>query len=507
MEDRPGGSEELNTTSLVFSRPDSAISSYYSYPASTPFINTDYIRAVDGPVNACPTSDRDVISALKNLHEKVKKLELERNVAEQNLKSLASETEQYKELLSMGKHTERSCSHRETQAADSRNVFTKQTQELEGQISSAEHRCQRLEKQLEQMRKMVNNSEQNRRELMEQMRRLQQKDMTDADVRFHKERLNELERDQRRLVLTQTLAELKIKELEQLLQEEKMHRETLQERTAQLETVAHGKRTLSPPWSPHTTDTEPPVTQVCKLRKSVKKKKKPGSSRHLPGTFRSDPMSHYRLNLAEIPFVAGQSTGPSHSLGANVQNVLAMLKLHNPALCSQICENGQYQRSGPADSGGPGNGDIKHVLCDLLDQLQDEFGQLSSQHQAVMSQMHAARNAHVREQLEQELDMLSSNMEIKGQQITRIRQHQSRLQAASQAQQSSARGPAPKITHTATNIPQQHDTDVGNKNTNSRSHAHNKRKDSRALGNPALLVLKDVKKIQRTLRKEDLYWE
>lgn len=40
----------------------------------------------------------------------------------------------------------------------------------------------------------------------------------------------------------------------------------------------------------------------------MKKKRKPGSSRHLPGTFRSDPMLHYRLNLAEIPFVAGQVT-------------------------------------------------------------------------------------------------------------------------------------------------------------------------------------------------------
>lgn len=81
------------------------------------------------------------------------------------------------------------------------------------------------------------------------------------------------------------------------------------------------------------------------------------------------------------------------------------------------------------------------------------------------------------------------------------------LQAASQAQQSSAREPSSKLTHTATNIPQQHDAGVRNKNTNSRSHVYNKIKDSRALGNPALLVLRDVKKIQRTLRKEDLYWE
>ena len=44
-----------------------------------------------------------VISALKNLQDKVKKLELERTQAEQNLQTLASETEQYKDMLNHDK--------------------------------------------------------------------------------------------------------------------------------------------------------------------------------------------------------------------------------------------------------------------------------------------------------------------------------------------------------------------------------------------------------------------
>lgn len=40
-----------------------------------------------------------VISALKNLQEKVRKLELERGAAENNLKSLAAETIRYKDIL------------------------------------------------------------------------------------------------------------------------------------------------------------------------------------------------------------------------------------------------------------------------------------------------------------------------------------------------------------------------------------------------------------------------
>ena len=44
-----------------------------------------------------------VISALRNLQDKVKKLELERTEAEQNLHTLASETEQYKDMLNHDK--------------------------------------------------------------------------------------------------------------------------------------------------------------------------------------------------------------------------------------------------------------------------------------------------------------------------------------------------------------------------------------------------------------------
>ena len=40
-----------------------------------------------------------VISALKNLQEKIRKLEVERGTAENNLKSLAAETTKYKNIL------------------------------------------------------------------------------------------------------------------------------------------------------------------------------------------------------------------------------------------------------------------------------------------------------------------------------------------------------------------------------------------------------------------------
>ena len=45
---------------------------------------------------------------------------------------------------------------------------------------------------------------------------------------------------------------------------------------------------------------------------------------------------HYRLKLGDIPFVVGKSTTPSHHLGSNIQNVISLLKMHHPKICGQI---------------------------------------------------------------------------------------------------------------------------------------------------------------------------
>lgn len=72
-----------------------------------------------------------------------------------------------------------------------------------------------------------------------------------------------------------------------------------------------------------------------------------------------------------------QSTGPSHSLGANVQKVLAMMKMHNPVLCSQIYPDWDSLGTDDPSSADSSRGSIERDLSDLLSQLQDEFGQLS----------------------------------------------------------------------------------------------------------------------------------
>ncbi|XP_005097145.2 centrosomal protein of 57 kDa-like isoform X2 [Aplysia californica] len=511
-------------------------SKYMEYPPTKPFVNTDFTRP-DRPVNAYPTSDRDaVISALRNLQDKVKKLEIERTAAEHNLRCLAEETEQYKGLVSSDRkatHTDTSSSGGAggpvTNGGGGGGYVGSQTRELEGQLSSAEGRCQVLEQQLDYMRKLVENSEQDRRSLMEKtLQARQDRDAAGSDIKVHLDRLKELERDQLRLTATQTLAESKIKQLENQVREEKLHRRTLQDRTAQLETATRDKkmapvRTEISTQAPSSTIKSPaPVSAAVRTKKPPKKKKKkaaaPPVKRPTSACRSSEPSRHYRLNLAEIPFVAGKSTTPSHSLGANVQKVLAMMKSHNTALCTNSCHHGssEGQRSdSPASSTGSSVVSTDQELNDLLSQLQDEFGQLSSEHQDLMHQIHSCRDSRLQEQLEQELDVLVSRMEAKGQQIAKVRQHQQKLDEGKKVRPASATakvGDKAKRPHSAggrmvSTHYNHHQHRSQNGHSRPKPHNCNKPVGNSALGKPALFMLRDMKKLQTTLRRDDLCWE
>lgn len=88
-----------------------------------------------------------------------------------------------------------------------------------------------------------------------------------------------------------------------------------------------------------------------------------------------------------------QSTSPSHSVHANVQSILHMMKHHQPQLCKRIgalnrSEDGirkNLQKDFPLSSSSPHERDAemeqKHQplgsLSDLLLALQDELGQMS----------------------------------------------------------------------------------------------------------------------------------
>ncbi|GFO01499.1 hypothetical protein PoB_002800400, partial [Plakobranchus ocellatus] len=127
----------------------------------------------------------------------------------------------------------------------------------------------------------------------------------------------------------------KIRELEEKVKEERVHRRLLQERTAYLESeTKHGKKGPQPgtaaprpppvahaPRIPVTTQTPHIVKkstgtnsgpQSNKTKKPPKKKMKKKSAMNArrphssPCAREREQSRHYRLNLAEIPFVAGK---------------------------------------------------------------------------------------------------------------------------------------------------------------------------------------------------------
>eukprot|EP00058_Branchiostoma_floridae_P026707 XP_002612198.1 hypothetical protein BRAFLDRAFT_88941 [Branchiostoma floridae] len=136
----------------------------------------------------------------------------------------------------------------------------------------------------------------------------------------------------------------------------------------QLQTQAETNRILLEAASP----------QSSPKPKKKKVKKKKASKQQCSSRPRTQPGTHYRLNLGDIPFVAGKSTTPSHSLGANVQRVIALMKRHNPALCNDQMANRKTARRLLPSSGDSSTASASESeLSDLLQGLQDEFGQMS----------------------------------------------------------------------------------------------------------------------------------
>lgn len=509
----PASSVRTPAKRALYRNQDETINStsYQDYPTNKPFINDDYRRNSSKPPSAFPESNRSaVISALKNLQEKVRKLELERGAAENNLKSLAAETIRYKDILQK--------EHENDQPIQS--TMSKHTQELETQLSSAETRCNLLEKQLDYMKKMVQNAEVDRQEavartsILERKQEHQYERANQENIRRHEfkpppqfsvqaEKINELEREHLKLTATQALAENKIRELESKLQEEQHHRKMIENKAAELESVAQSSRILMQAGN---IDEPVPKAKKTKKKKKVVPSKKP---RTQPPP---DYGKHYRLNLAEIPFVAGKSSTPSHSVGANVQRVLSLMKSHNLALCTALNHvNGQRS---PSSSSGSSSGSVNNDLADILLQLQDEFGRMSFEHQELSRQINEVKDPRLRDDLERELDSLVTRMEAKSQQISKLRRNQVKLVDKKKKKvtnknkinspESTPRSKSASGSTSSYNTNGEVEVTTTIKTKGNTGKVHIRPTSAREV---SLNVLKDMKKLQTTLRKDDVCWE
>ncbi|XP_016115681.1 centrosomal protein of 57 kDa-like [Sinocyclocheilus grahami] len=205
-----------------------SLASYSEYPAGRPFINTP-LPFTNRAVKAFPeSSGAAILSALKHLQEKIRRLELERCEAQQKLQTVSRESTR--------------SDHRHTNHTN---------HDLLSQLSAAETRCSRLEKQLEHMRKTVRNTESDRSAVLRRQVYLEQLGSADrADVQLKLQKLDLLEQEYYRLTETQSAAERKIRQLERKLQEEEHQRKLVQDKAAQLQTGLEANRLLIQSVSP-----------------------------------------------------------------------------------------------------------------------------------------------------------------------------------------------------------------------------------------------------------------
>ncbi|XP_023565284.1 centrosomal protein of 57 kDa isoform X3 [Octodon degus] len=352
-------------------------SPYVLYPTDKPFLNSELRRSPNKPTFAYPESNsRAIFSALKNLQDKIRRLELERIQAEESVKTLSRETIEYKKVL------DEQIQERE----NSKNEESKHNQELTSQLLAAENKCNLLEKQVEYMRNMIKHAEMERASVLEKQKKMQ--------------------------------------ELEAKLHEEEQERKRMQAKADELQTDLETKRLIF----------EDKTTSCTPIARKIKKKKSKPSEKKGPRNYLG-AQPHCRLCLRDMPFVAGKSTSPSHAVVANVQHVLHLMKQHSKALCNdRVLSDTPLARQAPSrgrskkSASPPRASSISEELSEVLQTLQDEFGQMSFDHQQLAKLIQESPSTELKDNLECELEALVGRMEAKANQITKVRKYQAQLE-------------------------------------------------------------------------------
>ncbi|NWT93499.1 CE57L protein, partial [Urocynchramus pylzowi] len=412
-------------------------------PAAFVYIESKKLAAAAGDRPSLP-NNQAVVAALKALQEKIHHLELEKSQAEDKLCSLSRAAAQYKKVLEH-KSCEKDAAHRE---------LMQQRKDSSVQLNAVQSRCSLLEKQLDYMRKMVSSAELEKKMILEQQAQLQkEEDQNRLELHAKLEKLEMLEKECLKLTATQRIAEDKIKHLEEKLCKEEHQHKLIQDKTAQLQTGFDINRILmSSVTSQHEPEKENGKNKKSKKRNPAMKKMQ---------------LSQLHVKAGELPFVAGKVVGISgHSA------------LSKPV--SSCSTSPTATRS----------------FSDLLLAFQDELGQMSSEHQELLKQIQETQDSQAREDLEQELDCLIKQMEMKGKQISKLKKHQATVQKLKRKTQKFKQG----ATHVELKCGEQKEAKefaVTVKESVSKPCPGQKSRSS-------LQLLKAVRKLQLSLKKDDV---
>lgn len=403
-----------------------SLPSYKDYPAHQPFITTlvqhsapaQTDRASSPPTKAFPESNSAaILSALRNLQEKIRKLEKEKA---QKTKIM---TDPMKDVIGSSSASRRQIRTRDKASDNKGDVGDKATcnQALISTLAAAESRCLKLERQLDHMKKMLHSTRTDKTNIVTQVKETTRSADQHSDnpaVLVRLEKLDHLEEEYIRLTHTQNNAERKIHELELRLQEEEHQRKLVEDKANQLQAGLETNRILLRSVSPRQSTRQP------KVRRSTSKAKKP-SLQHSP----TEP--HYKLSLRDVPFVAGTSVGSSHSVRANVQSVLSLLKCHQPYLCNSRVLSDKPNSLGTESQSSSRSSSLssEDELSDLLRALQEELRLMSLEQEELLRQVERSISEQERKDLYQEQERLLLKMERKGEQINKLYKHKAQVKS------------------------------------------------------------------------------
>ncbi|XP_033090707.1 centrosomal protein CEP57L1 isoform X6 [Trachypithecus francoisi] len=383
-----------------------------------------------------------LILALKTLQEKIHRLELERTQAEDNLNILSREAAQYKKALE-NETNERNLAHQE---------LIKQKKDISIQLSSAQSRCTLLEKQLEYTKRMVLNVEREKNMILEQQD--------------------------------------KIKHLEEKLKEEEHQRKLFQDKASELQTGLEISKII--------------MSSVSNLKHSKEKK----TSSKKTKCIKRGPPWQICSKFGALPFVAEKSTSANCSVNASMQNLLQRRQHRGPHILQKpfnVAETrclprpsrtSSWCKAIPPDS--EKSISISDNLSELLMAMQDELDQMSMEHQELLKQMKETESHSVCDDIECELECLVKKMEIKGEQISKLKKHQESVRKLQQKVQNS------KMSE-ASGIQQEDSNPKGSKNIK-----HSPRKcltDTNLFQKNSSFHPIRVHNLQMKLRRDDIMWE
>ncbi|XP_025237739.1 centrosomal protein CEP57L1 isoform X10 [Theropithecus gelada] len=321
---------------------------------------------------------------------------------------------------------------------------------------------------------MVLNVEREKNMILEQQAQLQREKEQDQIKLYAKlEKLDVLEKECFRLTTTQKTAEDKIKHLEEKLKEEEHQRKLFQDKASELQTGLEISKII--------------MSSVSNLKHSKEKK----TSSKKTKCIKRGPPWQICSKFGALPFVAEkrrQHRGP-HILQKPF-NVAETRCLPRPSRTTSWC------KAIPRDS--EKSISIFDNLSELLMAMQDELDQMSMEHQELLKQMKETESHSVCDDIECELECLVKKMEIKGEQISKLKKHQDSVRKLQQKVQNS------KMSE-ASGVQQEDSNPKGSKNIK-----NSPRKcltDTKLFQKNSSFHPIRVHNLQMKLRRDDIMWE